>query len=171
MDNTLKSALEEVRQKFQNISPKELKHSIKEVFDTNENKTKYGYIEPLLDNVLSQVSDITKTHFIKLAKDAWHRKYPEGRNKRSNAYLEFLKVELPKLKAKYPGFTNAERMKQASMLWKHEKEQRQNKQNEGGDTASTSMETSISVIPKRKTEKPTPPGSPNNRRLLRKRTE
>jgi hypothetical protein len=169
MDNSLKGALEEVRQKFQNISSKELKHSIKEVFDTNENKTKYGYIEPLLDDILSKVTDITKTHFTKLAKDAWHRKYPEGRNKKSNAYLDFLKVELPKLKAKYPGFTNSERMKQASILWKHEKEQIQNKKMEVDDT--TSMETSISINPKRKTEKATPPGSPNNRRLLRKRTE
>lgn len=170
MGDDLKGAIEDMSKKF-NVSSKEVKSLLKEIVEKNEHKTKFGYIEPLLDNVLSQVKDITKSQFAKMAKEAWERKYPDGRNKRSNAYVEFLRVELPKLKEQYPGLTYAERMKQASILWKYEKEKLGNATTQ--DTTMTTKDTtSISLNPKRKPEtKDVSAIQHDSKRVLRKRAE
>jgi hypothetical protein len=117
------AVLQGLKQKFSHLSTKDIRAKIKEAFSVNNvpKKSKYHQVQLDLDNILSKIKDIPKTTFLKMAKDAWQKKYPEGREGRSNDYATFLSNNLKELRKQNPQSTHSERIKQAAILWEQYK--------------------------------------------------
>ncbi|NBP58254.1 hypothetical protein EBU71_17295 [bacterium] len=118
---SLQEALEEVRSKFSSVSVKEFKDECKKVLGEKTRRHKFDELEKKIDEVLSGIADIPEATFVKLAKKAWNRKYPEGREAKSNEYSVYLKTELPRLKVLYPTEKSGELVRRAAKAWQEQK--------------------------------------------------
>lgn len=152
--NDIDEVLKSLRERFSHLTAKEIRGKIKETFAESNapKKSKYHQVQLDLDDSLSKIKDIPKATFTKLAKDAWDRKYPDGRESRLSSYAEFLKEKLPELRRQNPQSSHPERIKQAAILWD------QYKKEQGGsevtkDTMDIEDEVTTQVKPKSKRSK------------------
>ena len=119
---SVEDTLQDLRSKFKNLTDKELLEKVKEALNCSKTKrSRFASIEQALDGILAAVKDIPQKTFTKLSKEAWKRKYPEGREIRTNAYSEFLKEKYKELKIKYPHSTYGEILQHVSVMWKQHK--------------------------------------------------
>lgn len=119
---SVEDTLKDLRSKFKNLTDKELLDKVKEALNCSKTKrSRFASIEQALDGILAAVKDIPQKTFTKLSKEAWKRKYPEGRETRTNAYSEFLKEKYKELKIKYPQSTYGEILQHVSVMWKQHK--------------------------------------------------
>lgn len=76
-----------------------------------------------LDNVLAEpkLAKVSLKDFKAEAVKAWNRAHPEGMAKRSNAYTEYVKVNMQSVKDQHPKKTHEEHMKIMGQMWKKNK--------------------------------------------------
>lgn len=127
--NNIDEVLKSLRERFAHLTAKDLRGKIKELYAESNapKKSKYHHVQLELDEILSKIKDIPKATFTKLAKDAWDRKYPGGRESRLSNYAEFLKEKLPELRQQNPQSSHPERIKQAAILWEQYKQEKSEK--------------------------------------------
>jgi hypothetical protein len=116
--SSVQIALQEVLTKFPNMDMTDLQRELKG--KEKERKMKYDGIAADLDVLLAKSGDVPIARFVKLAKEAWERKYPEGREKThaKTSYQGFLGEVMKEIKQRHPNMVHQEVMRLAGEMWK-----------------------------------------------------